>query len=128
MPKLQFLCNRLIARQVGLMEIIQQTTALPDHFQQAASGAVVLDVLLQMFGQVIDALGQKSDLHVGGPCVALMQPEPCYRLSFFHILFDQYSLNRQFRIESPTCKVLFLRPREGGRIPVFERVKGRPMV
>ena len=85
MAKLQLLCNRLITRQVGLMKIIQQATALRDHFQQATAGAVVLDVLLKMFGQMIDALGQKSDLHVSGPCVALVQSEPCYRLSFFHI-------------------------------------------
>jgi hypothetical protein len=62
---------------------------------------MVLDILLQVFGQMIDALGQKSDLHVSGPCVALVQPEPCYRLSFFHILFDQFSLNLKFKIDSP---------------------------
>ena len=73
MPKLQLLCNRLIARQVGLMEVIQQTTALPDHFQQAASGAVVFDVLLQMLGQVINPLGQKGDLHVGGTRVPFVK-------------------------------------------------------
>jgi hypothetical protein len=91
--QLEPLGDRLIARQIGMMEIIQQATALSDHDQEAAAGAMVLDIFLQMFGQMIDALGQKSDLHVGGPCVALVQPEPCYRLSFFHILFDQYYLN-----------------------------------
>jgi hypothetical protein len=96
--QLEPLGDRLIARQIGMMEIIQQATALADHDQEAAAGAMVLDVLLQMLGQMINTLGQKSDLHVGGPCVALVQPEPCYRLSFFHILFDQYSLNVKFRI------------------------------
>ena len=72
-----------------MMEIIQQAAALSDHDQQSAAGAVVLDIFLQMFGQVVDALGQKSDLHVSGPCVALVQSEPFYRLSFFLILFDQ---------------------------------------
>jgi len=73
MPELQFLCNQLIARQVGLMEIIQQTPALPDHFQQATPGTVVLDVLLQMLGQVINSLGQKGDLHVRGACVLIVK-------------------------------------------------------
>jgi hypothetical protein len=104
--QLEPLGDRLIARQVRLVEIIQQATPLPDHDQEAAPGTMVLDILLQMFGQMIDALGQKSDLHVSGPCVALVQPEPCYRLSFFHILFDQYSLNLKFKIDSPSCKVL----------------------
>jgi hypothetical protein len=88
MAQLEPLGDRLIARQVGVMEIIQQAAALPDHFEQATTGTVILDVLLQMFGQVIDALGQESDLHVSRPCVALVQPEPRYRLSFFHIFFS----------------------------------------
>jgi hypothetical protein len=83
--QLELLGDRLIPRQVRVMEIIQQTAALPDHDQEATAGAVVFDIFLQMFGQMIDALGQKSDLHVSGPCVALVQSEPCYRLSFFHI-------------------------------------------
>src|SRR5580658_10213155 len=92
-----------------MMKIIQQATALADHDQETTAGAVVLDILLQMFGQMIDALGQKSDLHVSGPCVALVQSEPCYRLSFFHILFDQYSLSGECKSDSLACKVLFHR-------------------
>jgi hypothetical protein len=87
--KLELLSDRLITRHVRMMEIIQQSAALSDHDQQSAAGAVVFDIFLQMFGQMVDALGQKSDLHVSGPCVALVQSEPCNRLSFFHILFDQ---------------------------------------
>lgn len=71
-----------------MMEVIQQSPALSDHHQQSTARAVVFDVLLQVFGQMIDALGQKSNLYVSGPCVALVQAEPCYRFSFFHI--DQF--------------------------------------
>jgi hypothetical protein len=106
-PQLELLGDRLIPRHVGMMEIIQQAAALPNHDQESPAGTVVLHIFLQMFGQMIDALGQKSDLHVSGPCVALVQSEPCYRLSFFHILFDQYSLKRQFKFNFHTCKVLF---------------------
>ena len=73
MPKLELLCNRLIAGQVGLMEIIQQPAALADHFQQTAPGAVVLDVLLQMLSQVINPLGQKGNLYVRRPSVLFVQ-------------------------------------------------------
>jgi hypothetical protein len=88
MPKLQLLCNRLVARQVGLVEIIQQTTALADHHQQSAAGTVVLDIFLQMLSEMINSLRQKGHLHVGGPCVLVVQLKARYRLSFFHI-FDQ---------------------------------------
>lgn len=92
-----------------MMEIIQQRAPLTDHFQEATAGAVVFAVFLQMFSQVIDSLGQKSDLHVSGPCVLLVQLEPCYRLSFFHILFDQFLVNEHIRFEPDSCKVLFSR-------------------
>ena len=84
MPKLQLLGHRLIPRQVRLVEIIQQAAALADHLQQAAPGTVVLEILLQMLGEMINALGQKGDLDIGGACVAFMQLKTGYRLAFFH--------------------------------------------
>ena len=72
----ELLGDRLIARQVGIVEVLQQSAPLTDHFQEAAAGAVVLVVLLQMFGQMINSLGQKSDLHVSGPCVLFVQLKP----------------------------------------------------
>lgn len=69
------------------MEIIQQTPALPDHFQQATTGTVVLDVLLQMLGQVIDSLSQEGNLHVCGACILIVKLKARYRLTFFHILY-----------------------------------------
>jgi hypothetical protein len=86
--ELELLGDRLIPSQIGVVEIIQQPTALADHLEQTTAGTVVFDVLLQMLGQVIDTLGQKSDLHVSGPCVLFVQLEPCYHLSFFHILIS----------------------------------------
>jgi hypothetical protein len=38
-----------------------------------------------------------------------VQLEPCYRLSFFHILFDQFLVNEHIRFEPDSCKVLFSR-------------------
>jgi hypothetical protein len=114
----ELLGDRLITCQVGMMEIIQQRAPLTDHFQQTTAGTVVFVVFLQMFGQVINSLGQKSDLHVSGPCVLFVQLEPCYRLSFFHILFDQYLVNGYIRFQPNPCKVLFFRfpQRNAGRI------------
>ena len=87
-PELELLRDRLIPSQVGVVEIIQQPAALTNHLEQTTAGTVVFDVLLQMFSQVIDSLGQKSDLHVSGPCVLFVQLEPCNHLSFFHILIS----------------------------------------
>jgi hypothetical protein len=96
-PEFQFLGDRLVAGQIGGVEIIQKTAALADHLQQAAPGAVILDVVLQMLGQVVDPFGEKGHLHIRRPSVALMDLEPCYRLAFFHSLFDQF-INREGQV------------------------------
>ena len=88
-PELELLGNRLVPRQIGGVEVIQKAAALADHFQKATAGAVVLDVALEMLGQMVNPLGQKGDLHISRPCVALVNLKPRYRLAFFHSLFDQ---------------------------------------
>ena len=88
----QLFGDGLIAGEIRGVKIIQQAAALADHFEEAAPGAVVFDVLLQMFGQVVDPLGQKGHLHISGPCVTLMDLEPCNRLAFFHILQSLFNV------------------------------------
>src|SRR6266536_4701338 len=65
LAKLELLGQRLVTAGVHGMEIIQQTPPLADHFQQSAARTVVLDVFLQMFRQVVDALRQQGDLNIG---------------------------------------------------------------
>ena len=64
LAKLQFLGDRRIAAHIGAVQVIQQAAALPYHHQQSPARAVVLDVLLQMFRQMVDALRQQRDLHI----------------------------------------------------------------
>ena len=46
-------------------EVLQQTAAFTDEFDQRALRTEVVNVLLQMFGQVVDTIGEKSDLPFG---------------------------------------------------------------
>jgi hypothetical protein len=82
--KFELLGDRLVAGHIRIVQVIEQTAALADHHQQPATGAVVLDVLLQMLRQRIDPFGQESDLHISRPGVAFVQSEPFNGLSFFH--------------------------------------------
>ena len=43
---------------------------------------MILLVLLQMVGQMIDSLGQEGNLYIGGPGVSLVQLEIIDRLRF----------------------------------------------
>src|ERR1035437_4384603 len=62
--QLQFLRDRLIAVQIYVLQVFEQTAALADHHQQPAARTVILFVRLQMFGQMVDPLGQQRNLHV----------------------------------------------------------------
>jgi hypothetical protein len=84
--ELELLGDGVITRRIGVMEIIQQTTALTDHHQQTATGTMILDVFLQVLGKRVDALGQKSDLHIGRSGITFMQTK------FFNkAIFDFHS-------------------------------------
>ena len=54
--KLELFGDRYVAIGVGVVQIVEQTPALTYHNQQAAARTVILDILLQMLGQMIDAL------------------------------------------------------------------------
>jgi len=71
--QLQFLGNRLVTAQIGILQVFQKAAALADHDQQPATRAVIFLIGLQVLGQMIDALRQQRDLHIGLPSVLAMQ-------------------------------------------------------
>src|SRR6185369_5658746 len=54
--------------------VVEQTAACADHLQQAASAVMVLLVRPEVLGQVVDSLGEKSDLYARGASVRLVRP------------------------------------------------------
>ena len=67
------------------MQVVQKAPALADHHEKAATRAVVLLVPLQVFGQMVDALGEERNLHVRRAGILLVQLEWFNRLCFsFH--------------------------------------------
>ena len=67
----QLLDQAVVALDVLLLEVREQAAALVDHHQQAAARMVVLVVVLEVLGQVTDALGEDRDLDFGRTGVAL---------------------------------------------------------
>jgi hypothetical protein len=62
--QLQFFRDVLITTQINVLQIIEQATALADHYQQPATRAVIFFVRLQMFRQMVDAMREQRNLHV----------------------------------------------------------------
>src|ERR1041384_4664892 len=66
----EFFDQPFVALLVGAPEIIKQLTTLRHELEQPAARVVVLDVRLEMLGEVVDPFGQDRDLHLGRSGVA----------------------------------------------------------
>src|SRR6478752_10500073 len=64
-----------VALEVGALEVTEQAAALADQHQQAAARVVVLAVLTQVLGELVDALGEQRDLDLGGSGVGAVAAE-----------------------------------------------------
>src|SRR5690606_14453025 len=64
--------QRLVAGLVDALDIVEQRTTGLHQLQQAAAGMVILAVVLEVLGEVVDALGEDRDLHLGRTGVALL--------------------------------------------------------
>src|SRR3954454_24887955 len=78
--------ERAVARDVDVLEVAEQTTALTDHEEQTTTRVVVVLVLLQVLCEVFDALRQHRDLHLGGSGVTGVR----------RVLFDDRLLSVRF--------------------------------
>ena len=68
----QSLDDGTVSLDIYLDEVVEQRAALTDHLEQTAAGVMVLLVDLEVLGEVVDSLGEKSDLYLGRACVTLM--------------------------------------------------------
>src|SRR5271165_3926363 len=54
----------LVARLVLLSHVVEKRAALRNHLEQAATGVVVLNMSLEVVGQIGDSLGENGDLNL----------------------------------------------------------------
>src|SRR5689334_22265029 len=66
----QPLDQRFVAPLVDTGEIIEQLTTLRYELKQSTSGMVVLDVTLEVLGQIVDAFRKNGHLHLRRSSVA----------------------------------------------------------
>ena len=64
-PKAEVADQLAVAVEVFVLKVGQQTAALPDLHEQAATAVMILLMDLQVLGQLVDRGGQDRDLHVG---------------------------------------------------------------
>ena len=71
-----------IALDVHASQVVQQAAALTDHLVQTHTAVIVVGVLLQVLGELVDALSPDGNLNLGRTGVAGMG----------RVLFDNCSL------------------------------------
>ena len=64
--------NRTVSLNIYLFEVTEKASSLTDHHQKTASAVMILLVDLEVLGEVVDSLCEKSDLYLGRTCVTLM--------------------------------------------------------
>lgn len=52
----------MVTFDISLLQVIQQTATLRDHFEQAAPRVIVLFMGLEMLSEAVNSLTQKCDL------------------------------------------------------------------
>src|SRR6266550_3100198 len=73
--QVQFADQFFVTIGFRLTQIIEQASALRDHFKQAASRRMIFPVGLKVLGQVLDPVSEKCDLHIRAAGIFLMQLE-----------------------------------------------------
>src|SRR5262245_50064409 len=64
-PEAQLLDQFSVPLHVFLLEIVQEAATAPDELEQPAARVVVLRVRAEVLGQLVDALREHRDLHLG---------------------------------------------------------------
>ena len=73
--QVQFADQFFVTIGFRLTQIIEQASALRDHFKQAASRRMIFPVGLKVLRQMLDPVSEKCDLHIRAAGIFLMQLE-----------------------------------------------------
>ena len=60
----QLLDQRLVTRLIGAREVIEQLATLGHELEQSTPGVIVLDVALEVLGEIVDAFREDCDLNL----------------------------------------------------------------
>ena len=65
--------DRAVPLYIVVLDVVEQVAATTDQHQQATPAVVVFLVGLEVLVEVVDALREKGDLHLGRPGIAFVE-------------------------------------------------------
>ena len=72
-----------VALDILLLKVVEQVSSVTYHLKQTASGVVILLVNLDVFGQLVNSLGEDSDLNLRRTRVVVVQAVSFDNRGFF---------------------------------------------
>jgi hypothetical protein len=75
LPQTELLNHSFVAIRSRALEVIEQFPPPSNHLEQSAAGGMILDVALEVFGELIDPLGQQGDLHIRASRIFFVHPK-----------------------------------------------------
>ncbi len=82
-PQFQFLKKRAVTFGFGTVKVVEQASSSADHGEEASAGSEVFDGFFEVGGEVVNPIGEESNLNIGGARVFLVQAIPCDDLAFW---------------------------------------------
>jgi hypothetical protein len=73
MPQTQIVDELAVTRDVGVLQILEETTPLADHLEQAAAAVVILPVGIEVSPEVVDARREEGDLDWGAATIVRVE-------------------------------------------------------
>ena len=64
--------DRTVAVDVSLLKVTEKVSSVTNHLLQAAAAVMVLVVVLEVLGEILDSVGKKCYLYLRRTCVALV--------------------------------------------------------
>ena len=96
MSDTEFCNDCTITFDVNLLEVAQQVSSVTDHLGEATTAVVVVMVALEVLGEVVDAIGQDSDLNFGGTGVGFVKSVSNDYFGFFFLSHHSDSPQKNF--------------------------------
>jgi hypothetical protein len=73
MPESEVVDQRTVPRDVGPLQILEETTPLPDELEQATAAVVILGVSIEVGPKVVDAGRDERDLDRGASTIVVVE-------------------------------------------------------
>ena len=80
--QVKLLQHILVARRVALVQVVEQRAALANHLQQTTTRVLIFFVSLEVLGQLLDLLGEDTDLDLRRTSVTLVGGQAGNNLGF----------------------------------------------